>query len=199
MIEVYTFRHTQSQYNKEKRIQGQIDSPLSEEGLQQAKDIAEILKDTPFTVLLTSDLQRASTLAELVQRYHPQAQLVRDPDLRERGLGVLEGETYESYGGREDGVFRIAIAGFAESGIEGAELLENMYARAECVPAKVQQYGDSAVVGVFSHGAFLARVAHAFSGQPFDPKTVQLLKNGQYHYFALEQGNLVEMRLFCSL
>lgn len=196
MIEVYTFRHPQSQYNKEKRIQGQIDSPLSEEGLQQAQDIAERLKDTPFTVLLTSDLQRASTLAELVQRYHPQAQLVRDQDLRERGLGILEGKTYESYGGREADVFRIAI----ESGLEeGAEPLKALYARADNVPAKVQQYGNSAVVGVFSHGAFLARVAHAFSRQPFDPKTVQLLKNGQYHYFALEYGNLVEMRLFCSL
>ena len=46
MKTVFFVRHGETEFNREKRLQGWIDSPLSETGLEQGRIVAEALK--PF-------------------------------------------------------------------------------------------------------------------------------------------------------
>lgn len=53
-MELYLIRHGETDYNKERKIQGSCDIPLNEYGRELARETAEGLKDIPFDVIFTS-------------------------------------------------------------------------------------------------------------------------------------------------
>src|SRR5438067_12870457 len=59
-------RHGQSTWNREHRIQGQLDPPLSEQGRRQAELLAGRLRGRRFAGLYASDLKRAFKTAEVI-------------------------------------------------------------------------------------------------------------------------------------
>ena len=59
LARVYIVRHGETDYNRQGIVQGQIDTPLNEAGVEQARLAADALEDTPFEVAYSSDLQRA--------------------------------------------------------------------------------------------------------------------------------------------
>ena len=83
-------RHGSSTWNDERRIQGQLDPPLSENGREQAKRLAERLRGSAVEALYSSDLQRARETAEAVGECVGRAPEVW-PELREVALGEWEG------------------------------------------------------------------------------------------------------------
>ncbi|HXD80722.1 MAG TPA: histidine phosphatase family protein [Candidatus Acidoferrum sp.] len=83
-------RHGQSTWNREHRIQGQLDPPLSDEGRRQAELLARRLAGHRLAGFYASDLKRAFETAEAIE---PQVDLepVPTPGLREIYLGEWEG------------------------------------------------------------------------------------------------------------
>ncbi|KAJ8381767.1 hypothetical protein SKAU_G00025450 [Synaphobranchus kaupii] len=88
-------RHGETQYNKDKLLQGQgVDLPLSETGLQQAEIVGNYLSDLKFTNAFSSDLQRARQTADIIMRNNLHCsglEIVRDPLVKERSFGIAEG------------------------------------------------------------------------------------------------------------
>ncbi|KAH7905637.1 histidine phosphatase superfamily [Hygrophoropsis aurantiaca] len=90
---IYIVRHGETDWNRQRMIQGHIDTELNELGLAQAGLAAEALKDVPFAQAFTSDLKRASKTAEIIlERQNNSSILVRGEALRERFMGELQGE-----------------------------------------------------------------------------------------------------------
>ncbi|MCR5878557.1 histidine phosphatase family protein [Phenylobacterium sp. J367] len=60
---IYLVRHGQTEFNREQRLQGHVDSPLTELGLRQAGAVAALLKDLtagqPGWRVVSSPLGRA--------------------------------------------------------------------------------------------------------------------------------------------
>lgn len=87
---VVLIRHGQSTWNREHRIQGQLDPPLSDEGRQQAARLGARLSGRSFAGFYASDLKRAFETAELIGNA-----IGSDPEpmatLREIYLGEWEG------------------------------------------------------------------------------------------------------------
>lgn len=86
----YLVRHGQTVWNTLGQTQGHGNSPLTELGIQQAKDLAEALKEYPIDIIYCSDLGRAVETAEIIGKeldieIHPTEYL------REMGFGVWEG------------------------------------------------------------------------------------------------------------
>jgi broad specificity phosphatase PhoE len=59
-------RHGESTWNAEKRLQGQLDPPLSERGREQSRALAAIVDGVPDERVICSDLTRARETAELI-------------------------------------------------------------------------------------------------------------------------------------
>lgn len=87
---LYITRHGQTLWNVEKRMQGWKDSPLTENGLNQAMLLHERLKDTEFDVIYASSCKRAFKTAEIV-RGERSIPLIPDDNLREINMGKWEG------------------------------------------------------------------------------------------------------------
>jgi probable phosphoglycerate mutase len=56
-------RHGQTEFNAGSRMQGQLDSPLTELGLWQAQQLGIRLRNQTFTTLYSSDLPRSARTA----------------------------------------------------------------------------------------------------------------------------------------
>ncbi len=87
-------RHGETTYNRERRLQGASDVPLTVQGRAQAMRLARHLSEDHFDAAYTSDLQRALLTAQIIVAEHPQLELTVDPRLREPSKGIWEGLTW---------------------------------------------------------------------------------------------------------
>jgi len=85
-------RHGETEWNLSGRWQGHADAPLSERGETQALALGKRFKDEAFDAFYVSDLGRALKTAELMGEAQ-EFDFTRDPRLRERDLGVMQGLT----------------------------------------------------------------------------------------------------------
>ena len=89
-------RHGETEWNKEKRYQGHLDSSLTERGLAQARAVADALAEPSplwsdcFAALYSSDLGRAVQTAECIGKRLNLA-VNTDARLREINLGIIQG------------------------------------------------------------------------------------------------------------
>jgi probable phosphoglycerate mutase len=83
-------RHASSTWNDERRIQGQLDPPLSEKGRDQAGRLAVRFRGMAVEGFYSSNLRRAAqTAAAIAVELGREPELV--PELREVALGEWEG------------------------------------------------------------------------------------------------------------
>jgi probable phosphoglycerate mutase len=85
-------RHVKTEWNQEKRIQGQSNSPLTLEGKQQAREWGMLLKTFSWNRILVSDIDRAFETAVLVNGYL-QVPIIKDSRLQEQDWGEWTGKT----------------------------------------------------------------------------------------------------------
>lgn len=91
-MKLIAIRHGETEWNKEGREMGQLDSPLTKHGIQQAKAIAKRLSHYQFAALYSSDLGRAVHTAKIISDITG-VDLTIDIDLRERHMGIFQGLT----------------------------------------------------------------------------------------------------------
>lgn len=92
----YIVRHGETEWNVQRRLQGQQNSHLTENGLQQATKLGEKLKHIHFDEAFSSDLIRAQKTAELLT-LERQLEVKTTQLLRERSYGKWEGKPYTIY------------------------------------------------------------------------------------------------------
>ena len=90
-------RHGETDYNKQRLIQGRIDNVLNETGKKQAHTLGAYLKEQneTFDVLLTSPLLRAKETALILGGYLGLDILEKNTDFLERDFGPYEGKSVE--------------------------------------------------------------------------------------------------------
>ncbi len=87
-------RHGQTEYNATSRMQGQLDTDLSELGFRQAEDAAKVLSGQNITHVFSSDLSRAHNTARAVGTLID-APVTTDHRLRETHLGEWQARTHQ--------------------------------------------------------------------------------------------------------
>ena len=90
MTRLYLTRHGQTEWNVERRMQGQQDSPLTELGKEQAKWLGERLHDVGLDVIFSSSSGRAIRTAEII-RGTRKISIIPSDNLREIALGQWAG------------------------------------------------------------------------------------------------------------
>ncbi|MDA3852054.1 MAG: histidine phosphatase family protein [Spirochaetaceae bacterium] len=89
---IYLIRHGQTQWNLEKRMQGQMDSPLTSQGITDLQALGQFMKNKKLQGVYVSPIGRALTSAQTI---FPNASLNPLEDLKEIALGDWEGKSYE--------------------------------------------------------------------------------------------------------
>ena len=94
---IYLVRHGQSVANVEQRTAGHLDTPLTQEGKEQAKRLGQRFKEVnDFEIIYTSDLQRAYETAKAIHKYHKEKEFNIDTKIREKDFGELENISFET-------------------------------------------------------------------------------------------------------
>lgn len=91
MIEIKYFVHGTTTDNLEKKATGWLPGTLSEKGIEQANNLANIIKDEYFDVVFSSDLKRAVDSAKIDFQYHD-VEIIQDMRLRECNYGDYDGK-----------------------------------------------------------------------------------------------------------
>lgn len=84
------FRHGQTDWNLEGRIQGHLDIPLNQTGKDQALHLAEHIKNKNLDIIVSSDLLRAHETAIIIGK-HCNVPVITVSALRELHVGVAGG------------------------------------------------------------------------------------------------------------
>ncbi|MEI8632726.1 histidine phosphatase family protein [Vibrio sp. PP-XX7] len=90
MTEIHIFRHGETEWNLEGRMQGFLDSQLTTLGRQQAREAKSKLKGLRFDVAYSSTSSRAFETVQILSE-DLDLQIYKDEALREINLGVWEG------------------------------------------------------------------------------------------------------------
>ncbi|EFI42677.1 histidine phosphatase family protein [Peptoniphilus sp. oral taxon 386] len=91
-MKIYFTRHGQTYWNRENRIQGHLDSPLTEDGIKMAYSLKEQSKDVKFDHIYSSDLGRAYETAKIIAG---ERDIIQTKLLREINVGSWSGELFE--------------------------------------------------------------------------------------------------------
>ncbi len=96
MTALILVRHGESEWNREGRVQGQFDSPLTKMGVVQAKSVSRylsgVLLNQPLRIY-TSPLERASETASIIaeELQYPKEKIIIEERLNDFNLGVIAG------------------------------------------------------------------------------------------------------------
>ncbi len=172
MLKLWLVRHGQSVWNAQKRIQGVADPELSEHGLWQVQRLAQRMRDVPLDALCVSPQRRARQTAEAIAALNG-APIHIDERLKEHGMGMATGKTWEEVLQQWPHLERIARRGLAVyPHIPGAESLDERRARVSEVFAAIQDRYPDGSVAVVAHGG----IFHTYMNMLFrlDPGTQQV-------------------------
>ena len=89
-MKIYLVRHGETDWNQAGLLQGQTDIALNAQGLEQAREAAERLKEVPFEIAFCSPLIRAKRTAETIIGDR-KITITADERLRELNFGPWEG------------------------------------------------------------------------------------------------------------
>ena len=93
-MNIYIIRHGETPANVERRVQGWLDVPLNENGIELARKTGHALKDIKFDAVFSSPLIRAYQTAEyfLKENENPTPEIVTDGRIKEMYFGEWEGQ-----------------------------------------------------------------------------------------------------------
>lgn len=159
-------RHGETAWNRERRIQGQLDTPLHDEGVRQARAAARRLDaerdrwglvpamGAPAPAIVSSDLLRCrQTAAPIAAALGLDVAL--DPRLRERHFGIFQGQTYPDLKRDDPERYERWMHRDPDFDIDGGESLRTFAQRIEAVLVDLATAHPGRTVVVVTHGGVL--------------------------------------------
>lgn len=153
----YLVRHGQTDWNNEKRMQGHMDIPMNDTGIQQMRYLADRIVEEKirFDRLISSPLERARKSAEIIaNRTGFKEEIVFDDDFIERSCGILEGEVWTPEINLEDPKYKV-------------ETISDLCKRAQRALDKYTFSKDDKIM-IVAHGAILTAVRTVLSDFTID-------------------------------
>lgn len=168
-------RHGQTEYNATRRMQGHLDTALSDTGVEQARAAASAMRELGVSKIVSSDLSRARRTAEIVGAVLG-LDITVDDRLRETHLGKWQGKTHaevDSADARIRAHWR-NNPGWAPP--EGESRLDVANRARPVIDELMQTYDgwDDSAVLVVAHGGTISALTSNLLG--FAPEQYPLLK-----------------------
>lgn len=181
-------RHGETIWNLEHRIQGHLDSELSELGWRQAAALEKAFSTRKIDVLYSSDLGRALKTADAIERATG-LKTIPKVCLRESNLGVLQGRTtaemLDHISQEEYDLFHRRHPNFQIP--EGESLLMRHERATNCVNELVAAHPGKNIAAV-THGGFMESIFRYVFDMPLQaPRSFSIL-NASINTLEFEDG-----------
>nr|WP_321355335.1 histidine phosphatase family protein [uncultured Draconibacterium sp.] len=186
--EITIIRHGETMWNVQKRIQGQRNSKLSENGITQAELVAKALAKREFDVLISSDLERALETANIINK-----QLLiphkYSANLRERSFGIFEGKNFAEIEEKYPEEYRRYKERNPEFVVPGGESLQQLYQRVTSeIEAIAHKFKDQNVL-IVSHGLVLEMMMYKTFNLKLDEPRTFSINNSSISSFYIDEDN----------
>jgi len=182
-------RHGETAWNRERRLQGQLDIPLNETGRAQARLLAEALAGEPIDAVYTSDLGRAmETAAPLAETLGLQVR--PEPRLRERCYGDLEGMTYAEVAEKRPEDFARWQARVPDYAPPAGESLREFHDRAVEVALSLSRRHPGERIALVAHGGVLDCLYREATGMTLEAPREHGLLNASVNRLRCDSANL---------
>ncbi len=183
IVQVYAFRHGETDWNAAGRFQGHTDIPLNDNGRRQAESLSKFFAVHNIEHIFSSDLIRAQQTAQIAARpFNLNIEL--HPGLRETNLGSCEGlheaQVVELVG--RDHILQWASILPEHSDVRfplGESKREHLQRMKETLETLLLGCPYRSV-GVSTHGGSLRRLVHDFA--PHLTEAVKIPNCGVYHF-----------------
>ena len=155
-------RHGETDWNKERRVQGLSNLGLNETGRKQAEALARALKNERVEAIYASPLRRAHETAYAISRFH-RVEVTTVDGLKELDVGEVDGMTYEEMRIHHGEFFTKWMADFAAVRLPGGGTLLEL--RDQCCAAiqeVIERQRASMVEGVERDKKVVVAVTHFF-------------------------------------
>ena len=162
MLHLMLVRHGETEWNVQRRYQGQSDVPLSEIGNQQAESIAGRLAGQEIDAIYASDLKRAWQTAQVIAAQIG-LDVISEPRLRELKFGILEGLTFEEAEEKYPEMITAWLDDFNNTP-ERAETIDMFNARIVSLLDDLKVKHDEQVVLLVGHGGSLSEILRVVLG-----------------------------------
>lgn len=174
---LYIARHGQTIWNVQNKVCGIIDVELTDNGREQAKELAHTLVDKNIDVILSSPLKRAIETSKIVAEIC-NAPLEIDERLTEQNYGIYEGVD------RKDEAFLNNKRNFAYRYPNGESMMQVAYRVYGLIDEIKHKYKDKNVL-LISHGG-VCRIINTYFRD---------MTNEEFFDYTLKNGELEEYKL----
>jgi len=190
MTRVVLIRHGETTWNLERKYQGQLDSPLTERGIRQARALAARLQHCQFSHIYASDLGRAWNTAENIAAATGRP-LAADLRLRERNFGIFHGLDLAAIQEKYPEEFRGYASGDPDYVIPKGESARQLRARAlDCLQDLSTRHAGQRFVMV-SHGGVLTALFKHVLGLPVQASRPFKVINAGLNVICMDGGRWV--------
>lgn len=185
---VIFWRHGQTDYNVERRFQGQTDIPLNAVGRTQAAQAAGYLSRLQPELITSSDLSRAADTADELAALLD-IDVARDQRLRETAFGYWEGHTRDEIAASWPRELEQWLSG-ADMNPPGGESRSESGRRVASAIAEIVAGSEAQTIAIVAHGAVLRGAAEHLLGMD-GPGRLAVLGNCGHGEFGFTGTNWV--------
>jgi probable phosphoglycerate mutase len=191
-MKICLIRHGETNWNLEKRIQGQFDVPLNANGTRQAVSMAGMASAQAFSAIYSSDLARAIETARfLAKGRHTDVRIM--PSLRERHFGIFQGLKAEEGRAMHPEAYGKYIARNVEYDFETGESLDAFDKRVVEAMLHLRRVHEKETIAVVTHAGVLDIVYRRATGRLLSAQRDFSIPNCVLNWFSIgEQGWHVE-------
>ena len=170
-------RHGETEWNAQGRMMGTAPIGLSDNGVRQARLLAERLKETDLSAIYSSDMIRARDTADAIVAGRD-LQVHLTADLRERGYGRWEGLTHREIQDRDPEEFVQWRQGVEQFTPPDGESLGDVVARVSRLAETVREtYTGDQTIALVGHGGSLITLVVSMLGVPLSLRPRFVLSN----------------------
>jgi probable phosphoglycerate mutase len=158
---VFLIRHGETDWNRDRRIQGQSDTPLNDTGREQARQLGRRLVEVHFDFAFSSDLRRATETAAIIVERRP-VPILTHRDLRERAFGEWEGGFAEEISRRQPEQWAAWLRRARDVSPPGGESQVALERRVTAALDSIVDRGRGRTMLVVSHGGAIQAALHSW-------------------------------------
>ena len=199
-LKLYIVRHGETEWNVIKRFQGQLNTPLTEKGMEKLRKTGKKLENVLFDEVYTSELGRTVASAEIILNENrgyknKKRELQKLAELNEVYFGVWQGLTYEEVFLKypeEGNNYFYNVKNYNAENVE-AENLKDALERFLKGINKILDSHESGNILIVTHGTvFEMFMNYVANDSIFDIDERTLMGNGDYKVFSYKDGKFQE-------